>query len=52
MWDAAGHLRALLAVGPDPDREASVEFWDADGDYRAGFGVWPEGAAGPEVPDD
>ena len=46
VWDAAGHLRAVLAAGPLPDREASAEFWDADGAYRAGFGVWPEGDAG------
>ena len=41
----------MLGVGPADEREASVEFWDADGAYRAGFGVWPDGEAGPELPE-
>lgn len=28
LFDTAGTLRALLAFGPEPDRDASVEFWD------------------------
>jgi hypothetical protein len=28
-----------------------VEFWDRDGSYRAGFGVWPDGGTGAELLD-
>jgi hypothetical protein len=51
VWDAAGHLRAALAQGPEPERESSIEFWDRDGAYRAGLGVWPDGGTGIELLD-
>ena len=34
-----------------PHREASAEFWDRDGHYRAGVGVWPDGGTGMELLD-
>ena len=47
-----GAVRALLAEGPQDDRDASLEFWDRDGAYRAGVGVWPDGGTGIELQDD
>lgn len=40
LFDTAGTLRALLALGPE-DRAAgtvTLDFWDRDGTYRAGLG--------------
>lgn len=51
VFDRAGHLRASVALGQPGEREASAEFWDARGAYRAGFGAWPDGGTGTELLD-
>ena len=52
VWDEEGRHRVLVGHGPKPDRDASLELWDADGHYRVGLGVWPDGSTGVELLDD
>ena len=42
----------MLGHGPVPERDASAEFWDAQGRYRVGLGTWPDGSTGVELLDD